>query len=153
MKSTSWKGETEKQSLTVDFSSKIKQDKHWWIRNKRVRPRTGLFKRWIALSTGEITVQRINTSKTVWVIQWILIYPLDSAIQPSNNWGLHCTEIHWMCTCVYMQWILSYWNPKITMLEADLNLFKLSASTTDLSRLFHLGTIRSRGSYCHIWTI
>ena len=33
-------------------------------------------------------VQRINTSKTNWVIQWIVIYPVDSAIQRLKNWRL-----------------------------------------------------------------
>ena len=32
-------------------------------------------------------IQRISISKTNWVIQWIVIYPVDSAIHPSNNWG------------------------------------------------------------------
>ena len=30
----------------------------------------------------------LNTSKTNWVIQWIAIYPVDSAIHPSNNRAL-----------------------------------------------------------------
>ena len=46
-----------------------------------------LFKRWIALSTGKITIQRISIRETNYAIRWIEIYPLDSAIQRLNNWG------------------------------------------------------------------
>ena len=46
-----------------------------------------LFKRWIALSTGLITIQRISIRETNYAIRWIVIYPVDSAIQRLNNWG------------------------------------------------------------------
>ena len=39
------------------------------------------------LSTGEITIQRINIRETDYVINWIEIYPLDSVIHRSTNWG------------------------------------------------------------------
>ena len=39
--------------------------------------------------TGQITIQRISIRETNCVIQWIVIcYPVDSAIQRLNNWGL-----------------------------------------------------------------
>ena len=49
------------------------------------RPR--LFKRWIALSTGSITIQRISITQINYAIRWIVIYPVDSAIQRLNNPG------------------------------------------------------------------
>ena len=49
------------------------------------RPR--LFKSWIALSTGQITIQRIRITGNNCIISWIVIYPLDSAIQRLNNRG------------------------------------------------------------------
>ena len=32
-------------------------------------------------------IQRINVNKTNHAIRWIVIYPVDSVIQPLNNWG------------------------------------------------------------------
>ena len=49
------------------------------------RPR--LFKRWIALSTGSITIQRISITQINYAIRWIVIYLVDSAIQRLNNPG------------------------------------------------------------------
>ena len=49
--------------------------------------RPGLFKRWIALSTGQITIQRISIRETNCAIQRIEIYPVDSLIHLLNNWG------------------------------------------------------------------
>ena len=49
-----------------------------------------LFKSWIALSTGLITIQWVSIRETNCVIHWIVIYPVDSAIQLLNNWGLVC---------------------------------------------------------------
>ena len=46
-----------------------------------------LFKRWIALSTGQTTIQWITRLVFVILIHWISIYPVDSAIQLLNNWG------------------------------------------------------------------
>ena len=46
-----------------------------------------LFKRWIALSTGQITIQRISIRETNCAIHWIDFYPVDSAIQRLNNRG------------------------------------------------------------------
>ena len=50
-------------------------------------PRTRLFKSWITLSTGQIAIQRISITKTICAILWIVIYPVDSTIHFSNNWG------------------------------------------------------------------
>ena len=46
-----------------------------------------LVKRWIALSTGQITIRRISITEINHAIRWIVIYPGDSAIQRLNNWG------------------------------------------------------------------
>ena len=53
------------------------------IGNLSTRPR--LFKRWIALSTGWIIIQRISITETNYAIRWIEIYPVDNAIQRLNN--------------------------------------------------------------------
>ena len=53
-----------------------------------LRPR--LFKRWIALSTGKITIQPVSIGENTcnYTIRWIVIYPMDSAIpQLLNNRG------------------------------------------------------------------
>ena len=42
--------------------------------------------RWIALSTGWITIQRIGARETKCAIQWIVIYPEDSVINLFYNW-------------------------------------------------------------------
>ena len=47
-----------------------------------------LFKRWIVLSSGYISIQWIVRSVSLILIHWIEIYPVDSAIQLSNNRGL-----------------------------------------------------------------
>ena len=47
-----------------------------------------LFKGWITLSTGYISIQWISIDKTNHAIHWIVIYPVDSVIQPLDNWGL-----------------------------------------------------------------
>ena len=44
--------------------------------------------RWIALSAGQISIQWIVQLDSLTLIQWIEIYPMDSAIQLLNNWGL-----------------------------------------------------------------
>ena len=48
-----------------------------------------LFKGRITLSSGYITNQRISVDKTNHAIHWIVIYPIDSVIQFSNNRGLY----------------------------------------------------------------
>ena len=57
---------------------------------KPIRPK--LFKRWRALSTGLITIQRISIRKTNCAIQWIVIYAMDSGIHHLNNWGQKCSR-------------------------------------------------------------
>ena len=49
--------------------------------------RPQLVKRWIALSTGQITIRRISITEINYAICWIVIYLEDSAIQRLNNWG------------------------------------------------------------------
>ena len=46
-----------------------------------------LFKRRMALSTGQISIQWINIRQTNCTIHWIEIYPLDNAILLLNNWN------------------------------------------------------------------
>ena len=53
--------------------------------DQQFRPQ--LFKSWIALSSGLISIQCIVQSVSLILIHWIEIYPLDSAIQLSNNRG------------------------------------------------------------------
>ena len=52
----------------------------WWNLNR-------LLQRWIALSTGQITIKWITQLVLVLVIRWIEIYPVDSAIHLLNNRG------------------------------------------------------------------
>ena len=49
--------------------------------------RAPFFKRWIALSTGYKSIQWITQLVSLILIRWIVIYPVDSAIQRLNNWG------------------------------------------------------------------
>ena len=53
--------------------------------NMHTRPL--LFKGWIMLSNGKITIQWISVSKTNHTINWIVIYQADSLILLSNNPG------------------------------------------------------------------
>ena len=63
--------------------------------------RPQLFKRWIALSTGWVTIQRISIRETNCAIQWIVIYPVDSVIHLLYNWGQICTRI-WVRAIIYL---------------------------------------------------
>ena len=47
-----------------------------------------MFKRWIMLSIGLITIQRIAQLISLILIRWIVIYPMDSTIHLLNNWSL-----------------------------------------------------------------
>ena len=47
-----------------------------------------LFKSWIALSIGEISIQRKRFWETNCTVEWIEMYPVDSAIHLLNNCGL-----------------------------------------------------------------
>ena len=49
--------------------------------------RPQFFKGWITLSTELITIQWIAWFVLSLLIYWIAIYPVDSVIQPLNNWG------------------------------------------------------------------
>ena len=52
-----------------------------------IASRPQLFKRWIVLSSGYISIQWIVQSVFLILIHWIVIYPMDSAIQRLNNRG------------------------------------------------------------------
>ena len=54
---------------------------------ERLTTRPPLFKRWIALPTGQITIQRISIRETNSAIHWIDFYPVGSANQRLNNRG------------------------------------------------------------------
>ena len=46
-----------------------------------------LFKGWVALASGKITLLRNSAIKIDWAIRWILIYPVDIAIHPFEQLG------------------------------------------------------------------
>ena len=50
-----------------------------------------LFKRQIALTTIQISIQWIAQLVSLIFIQWMVIYPMDSSIQLLKNWGLEFT--------------------------------------------------------------
>ena len=49
--------------------------------------RPQLFKRWVTLSMGKITIHWIAQFVFLTPVSWILIYLVDSTIQLFNNWG------------------------------------------------------------------
>jgi len=51
-------------------------------------PWAQLFKRRIMLPSGQISIQWIEQSVFLILIHWIMIHPMDSAIQHLNNQGL-----------------------------------------------------------------
>ena len=57
--------------------------KSWMALSSRAQ----LFKRWITLSTGQVTIHWIAQLVPVVLIRWIVIYPVDSAIQRLSNPG------------------------------------------------------------------
>ena len=59
--------------------------------------RLRLFKRWIALFTGYITVRRISIMEINCVIHWIEIYSVNSVIHFSNNWAQEVFDF--ICKC------------------------------------------------------
>ena len=61
-----------------------------------------------------------NTSKTNWVIQWIVIYPVDSAIQRLNNWS----QVD--CWPVVIKWLSTF---SVTSLQGYFKLCKLTYVT------------------------
>ena len=67
-------------------SSCTSWQKRWHFRLLVLWPR--LLKRWIARSTGYISIQWISIGETNCSINWIKIYPSDSAIHLLNNWCL-----------------------------------------------------------------
>ena len=62
-----------------------------------------LFKRWKKLSTAWISIQRIAQLLFLILIQWIVIYPVDSAVRHLNNWGQNYQCYH--CKKTNCQWI------------------------------------------------
>ena len=65
--------------------------------------RVRLFKRWIVLSTGWITMQLMAYFISVILIHWIVIYPVDSV---SNVWT---TRASWIVIYPVDSAILSVW--------------------------------------------
>ena len=55
------------------------------MRNSNLAP---VVQSWTALSVGQINIQWISIRETNRAIHWIVIYPVDSAIQRLNNRGL-----------------------------------------------------------------
>ena len=55
------------------------------------------------VQTVDSAVLWINTSKTNWVIQWIVIYPLDSTIQRLNKWSLSFIFCYKIIATQYLQ--------------------------------------------------
>ena len=61
-----------------------------------------LLKRWIALSSGQITIQRIAQLVSLILVHWIVIYSVDSAIQRLNNRGqMNIRETN--CTILWIE--------------------------------------------------
>ena len=67
------------------------------------KARPQLFRRWIVLYTGEITIQWITLLGFVLLIHWIVIYPVDSTIQLLIN------RILLWKTLFYQLQYKSYW--------------------------------------------
>ena len=81
-------------NYTTSSSPCIEVDIHESFKGKykktyaeRTGTRSNLFKGWIMLSSGIITIHLIRTNKTCCVILRIVIYPMDIAIYPLNNWA------------------------------------------------------------------
>ena len=53
----------------------------------RLKTSSWLFKRWIALSTGQKSIQCITQLVSLILFRWIVIYPVDRAIQRLHNRG------------------------------------------------------------------
>ena len=56
-------------------------------RQYRLRTRAQLLKGWIALSSEYISIQGIVQSVSLILVHWIVIYPMDSAIQCFEQLG------------------------------------------------------------------
>ena len=83
-----------------------------FLPNLSLSPRPWLFKCWIALPTGWITIQQIRQLSSIILIRWIVIYPLDCAIQLLNNiWAwlskneASCLEIYRVQLQIWLQWL------------------------------------------------
>ena len=62
------------------------------VATRVVSTRPQLFKRWIALSSGYISIQWIVQLVPLILTCWIVIYRVDSAVQLLNNWGQICCQ-------------------------------------------------------------
>ena len=67
------------------LNSRKKRENIITVCRKYFRPQ--LFKRWIALSSGQISIQWIMQSVFLILIHWIEIYPVDTAVQLLSNRG------------------------------------------------------------------
>ena len=74
-----------------------------------IRPQ--LFKSWIALSTGQISIQWITQLLvSLTLIHWIVIYLLDIAIHLLNNWGQRIFSLSFTEIClIFLHVFLSSW--------------------------------------------
>ena len=87
------KGGKKKKKLKVNMPCKHELETSCFVYNKCLSARNvihyslELFKRWIALSTGWITIQWITHLVFILLIRWILIYLADGAIHFLNNRG------------------------------------------------------------------
>ena len=68
--------------------------------------------RWIALSTGYITMHWIAQLVFLIFIHWIVIYPVNSAIQGLNNRGLVGTA-GWLRDSPNSGWVNQAWVAKL----------------------------------------
>ena len=66
----------------------------------RLKTSSWLFKRWIALSTGQKSIQCITQLVSLILFRWIVIYPVDRAIQRLHNRGqtyvVKCRHAAWV---------------------------------------------------------
>ena len=95
----------------------------------------GLFKRWIAPSTGWITIQWIAQLVLLMPIRWIVIYSVDSAIHLLNNRGLVVFLERVSCISIHRILINYQLYHVITTLSSFPSSFLLNSVTTLVSPL------------------
>ena len=61
------------------------------------------FERWMTLSTRQISIQCITQSVSLILIRWIVVYPVDSAIQGLNYRGQNETNCGTFTTDRHLQ--------------------------------------------------
>ena len=89
--------------------------------------RPHLFKSWITLSTGQITIQWIAWFVLLTFIHWIVIYPVDSVIQPWNNWGLMFGKRNVQQSKIKFR---TYLSSRTDIISPDLNVSSLSSTAS-----------------------